>query len=235
MTNEELVLSYQQGNKNALEELIENNKGIVFKLVNKFNVDYNNAIEREDLEQEGFTGLIIAVEKYNPNNDKKAAFITYAINWIYQRIYRFVCGASNKDLENTKLNNGCISLKTPTDEEGDMELIDYIEGVDYSFENVEEKIYNEQLHQELEQVMNETLSLKQREIIKFNYGWNNIEPMTLKEIGDIFNISQERTRQIKQEGFRKIRASKWARINFKEFIDYGYVDSFYKDTYKHYI
>lgn len=235
MTNEELVYLYQQGNKQALDELIENNKGIVFKIVNKFNIELNRTIEIEDLEQEGYIGLVIAAEKYDFNNEKKAAFITYAVNWIYQRIYRFVCGASDKDLANIKLNNSCTSLNIPTDEEGEMELIDYIEGVDYSFENMEEKIYNEQLHQELEQVMNETLTLREREVIKFNYGWNNIEPMTLKEIGNILNISIEATRQIKQKGFRKIRTSKWARINFKKFINDGYVDSFYKDTYKHYI
>ncbi|MFQ7000608.1 MAG: sigma-70 family RNA polymerase sigma factor [Clostridium sp.] len=224
MTNEELVYSYQQGNKQALDELIENNKGIVFKIVNKFNIELNRAIEKEDLEQEGFIGLVIAVEKYDFDNEKKATFITYAVNWIYQRIYRFVCGASNKDLENTKLNNGCISLNTPTDEEGEMELIDFIEGVDYSFENMEEKIYNEQLHQELEQVMNEALTLQQREAIKFSYGWNNIKPMTLKEIGDVFNVSQERVRQIKQKGFRNLRHSSWARINKKRFIEEGYIE-----------
>lgn len=223
MTNEELVLSYQQGNKNALEELIENNKGIVFKMASKFYIN-NNIMEKEDLEQEGFTGLIIAVEKYDPNNEKKAAFITYAINWIYQRIYRFVCGASTKDLGNTKLNNSCISLNTPTDEEGEKELIDYIEGVDYSYENVEEKIYNEQLHQELEQMMNKTLTLKEREVIKFNYGWDNTKPMTLKEIGDIFNVSIERVRQIKRGAFIRIRASKWVGMNRQRFIEEGYIE-----------
>ena len=157
-------------------------------------------MEKEDLEQEGFTRLIIAVEKYDINNEKKATFITYAISQIYSRIHRFLCGASSKDLGNTKLNNSCISLNTPTDEEGEMELIDFIEGVDYSYENIEEKIYNEQLHLELEQVMNETLTLKEREAIKFSYGWNNIEPMTLKEIGDIFNVSHERVWQVKKKG-----------------------------------
>lgn len=224
MTNEELVYLYQQGNKNALEEIIENNKGIVFKLVNKFNIDYNHTIEKEDLEQEGYIGLVIAAEKYDFNNDKKASFITYSINWIYQRIYRFVCGATTKDLGNTKFNKSCISLNTPIDEEGETEILDYVEGVDYSFENVEEKIYNEQLHQELERVMNETLTLREREAIKFSYGWNNINPMTLKEIGDIFNVSQERIRQIKQKGFRKLRTSKWVKMNRQRFIEEGYIE-----------
>lgn len=37
MSNEELVLLYQQGNKKALESLIEANEGIVKKLANKLN------------------------------------------------------------------------------------------------------------------------------------------------------------------------------------------------------
>lgn len=71
---------------------------------------------------------------------------------------------------------------------------------------MEEKIYNEQLHQELEQL--EALILKEREVIKFNYAWDNIEPMTLKEIWDILSISSEKARQIKQKGFGRIRTSK---------------------------
>ena len=72
--------------------------------------------------------------------------------------------------------------------------------------------------------MNETLTLQEREAIKFSYGWNNIKPMTLKEIGDIFNVSQERVRQIKQKGFRRIRASKWVGMNRQRFIEEGYIE-----------
>ena len=70
MTNEDLVLLHQQGNRHALESLIENNKGLVMKIVNKFFFDRTNSITREDLEQEGFIGFIMAANKYDFNNDK---------------------------------------------------------------------------------------------------------------------------------------------------------------------
>lgn len=50
MTNEELVF-YQQGDKQALDSLIEQNKGIIYKLVNRFYVEKTNSIDIDDLEQ----------------------------------------------------------------------------------------------------------------------------------------------------------------------------------------
>lgn len=52
MSNEELVLLYQQGNKKALESLIEANEGIVKKLANKLN-GINKMVEFDDLVQAG--------------------------------------------------------------------------------------------------------------------------------------------------------------------------------------
>lgn len=221
MNNEELVYLYQNGNNNVLNELIENNRGIIVKLANKFYIN-NSSIEKEDIEQEGYTGLIIAAQKYDLNNEKRALFITYAVNWIYQRMYKLVVGTSKKEEENNKLNNNCTSLNTPMGEDEDMELIDYIEGIDYSYENIDEKIYIEQLHQDLDQVMKDNLTLKESEILKFSYGWNNIS-MTLKEIGEMFDISITRAGQIKINSLSKLRTSKWVRMNKQRFISDGYI------------
>lgn len=118
MTNEELVQLYQDGNKKSLDELVEQNKGIVYKLANKFYTERSNSIDIEDLEQEGFTGLIIAAEKYDANNPKKAKFMTYAIYWIYQKICGFTLGHSTREIGNSKFYNSCTSLNTPIGDEG---------------------------------------------------------------------------------------------------------------------
>ena len=50
---------------------------------------------------------------------------------------------------------------------------------------LENKIYNQQVRRELEEVMNKYNTLKEREILKLSYAWdNNNERRTLKEIGD---------------------------------------------------
>lgn len=207
MNNEELVQLYQQGDKQALEKLLEINRGIVYKVANKFCIEGSNSIDIEDLEQEGYIGLMVAAERYDINNPKKAKFTTYAVHWIYSKINRYV---------NAKSTNEEISLNTPIGEEGDNELMDTIKGVDYSFEDVEEKIYIEQLREELEKVMHERTSLKERNIIKLHYGWDTNKTMTYNEVGELLNITGERVRQIKARALRRMRNTTWGVNKAKE-------------------
>lgn len=218
MTNEKLVQLYQQGDKQALDKLISNNTGIVYKLVNKFYVEGTNSIDREDLEQEGFIGLMIAAEKYDFNNPKKAKFTTYAIHWIYSKISRYT---------NQKNTNEETSLNNPIGADEENEILDTIEGVDYGFENVEEKLYIQKLHEELEEVMNNYNTLQEREILKLRYGWDNIKPMSLRETGEIFNISGARVRQVESKARRKLRNSPWGRNKAKELYVYKQNESIY--------
>ncbi|KAJ49103.1 hypothetical protein CTM_24925 [Clostridium tetanomorphum DSM 665] len=203
MTNEELVHLYQNGDGQALSKLIEQNTGIVYKLVNKFYIEGTNSIDKEDLEQEGFIGLIIAANKYDFNNPKKANFITYAIHWIYSKISRFI---------NQKNTNEETSLNIPIGEDEENELLDTIKDIDYSYENVEEKIYIQQLRQELEELMLQHNTLRQREILKLHYGWNNSKPMNLREIGEVLNMPYRHVRCEKFKALRKIRWTPWGRI-----------------------
>lgn len=78
MTNEELVYLYQNGDRRALEELTLKNQGIINKLSSKFYTECTSSIDIEDINQEGYIGLITAAGKYDINNPKKAQFITYA-------------------------------------------------------------------------------------------------------------------------------------------------------------
>lgn len=207
MTNEELVYLYQQGHKEALERLAEQNKRIIYKLANRYYTEGTSSIDKEDLIQEGYLGLIAAADKYDPDNEKKAQFLTYAIYWINQKMSRFV---------RTRCTNEETSLNTPIGDEGDSELMDYIEGVDYGFENVEEQLYIKQLREELDQVMNQYNTLKEREIIKLHYGWDTNKEMPLTDIGEIFDITKERIRQIESRALGKIRRSSWGERKAKE-------------------
>jgi RNA polymerase primary sigma factor len=207
LTNEELIYLYQQGDKQALDKLIEQNRGIVNKLANKFYVEGTNSIDKEDLEQEGYIGLITAAKKYKFDVEKPCKFISYAVYWIYQKINRFVrCKNTNEE----------TSLNSPTNNDGDNELMDYIEGVDYSFENIEDKLYYKQLRHELEEAMNTYNTLKEREILKLIYSWDNNKPMTYGEIGEIFGVTGSMIRNNEHTALGKIRRSPWGAIKAKE-------------------
>lgn len=202
MTNEELAYLYRQGDKQALETLIEQNKRIIYKLANRFYVEGTNAVDQEDLIQEGYLGLIAAANKYDFDNEKKAKFITYAVFWVNSKISRFINSRSTKEE---------ISLNKPIGEDDSSQLMDYIEGEDYSLENVDERIYIKELREELEQAMKDNTSLKERETLKLHYGWNNGRILSFGEIGSIFNIDDYEAKRIEGQAMRKIRGSSWGR------------------------
>lgn len=210
MTNEELVQLYRQGNKEALNDLIEQNKGVVMKLANKFYIN-SNSIDIDDLIQEGYAGLITAVNKYDFDRENKAQFITYAMNCIHQCMYSFLVGHSTKEIKNNEFYNNCTSLNTPVGESEESELNDTIGGIDYNFENVEDKLYIQQLHEELDQAMKDNLTLKERDVLELFFGWNGIEPMDLTEIGEIYGIGFKLVSNTKNRSLRKLRNSKWGR------------------------
>ena len=86
MTNEELVLLVHNG-----ENVKENTLSLYFqneKLIEKIASKYKGREELEDLKQEGFFGLMVAVDLWSP--DGGASFSTYAYYWIEQSIKKYV-------------------------------------------------------------------------------------------------------------------------------------------------
>ncbi len=206
MTNEELVYSYQQGDAAALGELIEMNEGIIKRIVNKFYTDKTNSIDKEDLKQEAYVGLIHAAKRYDFHNEHKAQFITYAVHLIQGNINTFITTRNTND--ETSLNKPVKNNKEG--EEDKKELQDFIEGVDYSLENVLEKLYREQLRGDLEQVMNESTSLKEREVLKLFYGWYSGVSHSMSEISELFGIPCAAAQSTHNKAVRKLRKSRWA-------------------------
>lgn len=209
MSNEELVELYQQGDKQALESLIQNNKGRVFKIANKFYTGKTNSIDIEDLEQEGYMGLITAAEKYKINVENAASFITYATYWIYQRIHRFVSKRNTNDE---------TSLNTQLKEDEEVERQDFLKYSEAGFENVEEGIYLKQLRKDLESVMVENTTLREREILKMRYGWD-CKRYTCTYIGGILGISKSRVQQIEHKAIVKMRKCEWARNEYGKYFE----------------
>ncbi|WP_459481451.1 sigma-70 family RNA polymerase sigma factor [Clostridium saccharoperbutylacetonicum] len=217
MDNEKLVLLYQQGDKQALESIIAANDGIVRKLANKF-LGINKMIEFDDMVQAGTIGLINAANKYDNDLESKASFITYAFQYIKREIYSCVNGKSEKDISNNKLYNSCISLDMPLQSDEDIQLKDTIESIDYGFENVEEKIYIQQLREELEDAMLNNNTLKEREILQLCYGWDYQKTFTYKEVAEILNINFNSIPQIEFNALRKLRNSDWGKERVKKYM-----------------
>lgn len=215
MTNENIVKLYQQGDKEALEKLINNNIGIVKKIALKYN-NLNKIIELDDLIQCGYIGLINAADRYRFDLENPTSFITYAFVLIKQEILSCVNGRSSKDKANNVLNTSCTSLYAPVNDDSESDLIDFIESNDKSIENIEDELYFKQLRKELEQAMRDNNTLTEREILKLCYGWE-ANPMQLEEISELLSMKYVKCRNLKAKALRKIRNSVWCRTSGKKY------------------
>lgn len=82
---QETIKRAQNGDKNAIEEIIFRN----VKYINKIIFGYvNSLISMDDLMQEGIMGLLTAISKYDCSMDTR--FITYVDYWVKQNVLRYI-------------------------------------------------------------------------------------------------------------------------------------------------
>jgi RNA polymerase primary sigma factor len=94
-----------------------------------------------------------------------------------------------------------ISLETPIGKEEDSRLGDFIEA---DGETPEDEVSKTLLREDLENVL-DTLNPRERDVLRLRYGLDDGRMKTLEEIGQIFNVTRERIRQIEAKALRKLR------------------------------
>ena len=96
-----------------------------------------------------------------------------------------------------------ISFDSPIkgDEEGDSSYFDFVED---KSQTPEEDVVNHMLEKDVRSLLG-VLGDKERDIIEKRYGFNGREPMSLKAIGDEYNLTKERIRQIEKSALEKLR------------------------------
>jgi RNA polymerase primary sigma factor len=110
-----------------------------------------------------------------------------------------------------KITKEPISLETPVGEEEDSHLRDFIE--DKATLSPLDIAINGDLKIQIEKVLC-TLNPKEAKIIKRRFGIGEDFPHTLEELGQEFDVTRERIRQIEVKAIRKLKhpaRSKWLR------------------------
>ena len=95
-----------------------------------------------------------------------------------------------------------LSLSEPLREDGDAELGDVVE--DRSAESPFEVAATALLPDEIARLL-APLDEREREILKLRFGLDRGEPRTLEEVGEHFNLTRERIRQIEARAMSKLR------------------------------
>ncbi len=227
--------------ENAKQKLSAGNLRLVVSIAKKYR---NRGLSFLDIIQEGNTGLMRAVDKYEYRRGYK--FSTYATWWIRQAITRAIAdhartirvpvhmietmsrlrGVAKRLLQELgreptleevskrarmplsevtrvmKIARHPISLDRPVGEGEDSYFGDFIE--DEGSESPVESATQEMLKDRIETVLN-TLTYREREIIKLRYGIGDGYTYTLEEVGKIFKVTRERVRQVEAKAIKKMQ------------------------------
>ena len=223
----ELAKRIANGEEGAIDELVMANLRFVISIAKDYQ---NQGLPLADLISEGNYGLITAAKRFD--HTKGFRFISYAVWWVKQSILQSLNDNSmivrlptnminklakikkeidqfEKEFSRTPSPNeiemihvpSCTSINNTINEDGD-ELATILKDETFrSPDNIKSK--EQTLKNQLKRVM-QNLSSRERDIVNCYFGING-EPMTLEMIGDEFNLTKERIRQIKQSAIRKIR------------------------------
>ncbi len=108
-----------------------------------------------------------------------------------------------------------ISLETPIGEDGDTRLGDFVE--DHTSPAPAEIATQELLKEQLDRVLDE-LTPREKRVLQLRFGLKDGHARTLEEVGQEFNVTRERIRQIEAKALRKLRHPSRSR-RLKDYLD----------------
>ncbi len=101
-----------------------------------------------------------------------------------------------------KVSKRTISLETPIGEEEDSRLEDFIE--DKGSLSPQEAAINANLANQTQRVLS-TLDKREEKILRMRFGIGEKHDHTLEEVGQDFNVTRERIRQIEEKALKKLK------------------------------
>lgn len=177
-----------------------------------------------DLIEEGIIGLMKAIDKFNP--DKKIRFISYAVWWIRQSIWDAIYSKGyivkipasirkrsfDENLTDKQKNlnllfqnlMNIIHYEKKTGEDSLKSLLSFLPASsDFSPDMIEEKI---SLSKNINKIL-DTLTRKERIIIKMRYGLDPYKKNSLQDIALFLDVTKERVRQIQNQALVKLKTN----------------------------
>ncbi len=119
---------------------------------------------------------------------------------------------SIEDVRQSMANTGRhVSMDAPLmeGEESSSSMYDVLPNDDLP--SPEAELVKESLRREIERSLS-TLTGREGDVVRLYYGLNGKHPLTLEEIGDLFDLTRERVRQIKEKAIRRLKHTSRSRM-----------------------
>ncbi len=114
------------------------------------------------------------------------------------------------DVKESMKNSGRhLSMDAPLVEGEDSNLYDVLRSGEYP--NPDRELIHESLQTEIERAL-ETLTPREADVVRLYFGLSDQHPMTLEEIGETFDLTRERVRQIKEKAIRRLKHTSRSKI-----------------------
>ena len=122
---------------------------------------------------------------------------------------------SVNDVKESMKNTGRhVSMDAPLSSDDDGNMYDLLQSKDSI--TPDNKLINDSLNQEIERALT-TLTQREADIIRLYFGLDENQPHTLEEIGEVFDLTRERVRQIKEKAIRRLKNATRSR-NLKSYL-----------------
>ncbi|MAW93952.1 MULTISPECIES: sigma-70 family RNA polymerase sigma factor [Leeuwenhoekiella] len=102
-----------------------------------------------------------------------------------------------------------VSMDAPLIDGEDSNLYDVLRSGESP--NPDRELITESLRTEIERAL-ETLTPREADVVRLYFGLGNQQPMTLEEIGETFELTRERVRQIKEKAIRRLKHTSRSKI-----------------------
>lgn len=114
------------------------------------------------------------------------------------------------DVKESMKNSGRhLSMDAPLVEGEDSNLYDVLRSGESP--NPDRELIHESLRTEIERAL-ETLTPREADVVRLYFGLGDQYPMTLEEIGETFDLTRERVRQIKEKAIRRLKHTSRSKI-----------------------
>jgi RNA polymerase primary sigma factor len=117
---------------------------------------------------------------------------------------------SESDVKESQRNSGRhVSMDAPLVEGEDSNLYDVLRSGESP--NPDRDLLNDSLSIEIERAL-ETLTPREADVIRLYFGLDSKQSLTLEEIGERFDLTRERVRQIKEKAIRRLKHTSKSKI-----------------------